>query len=111
MGNRVVYLQLEHNWEFPMPLPARLIDRLVLQGLIERTEDPADRRAKCLTITNKGKALVEREIATRAPMDGGINQQTDPRAKDNRYCSINNAYKLCFQYSGKITRINNPNDY
>jgi DNA-binding MarR family transcriptional regulator len=44
---------------------SQLIDRLVLQGLIERAEDPTDRRAKCLTITSKGKALVEREINAR----------------------------------------------
>jgi len=44
---------------------SQLIDRLVLQGLVERTEDPNDRRAKCLTITGKGKALVEQGITAR----------------------------------------------
>jgi DNA-binding MarR family transcriptional regulator len=44
---------------------SQLIDRLVIQGLIERTEDPADRRAKDLTLTRKGKTLVEHVIAGR----------------------------------------------
>lgn len=44
---------------------SQLIDRLVLQGLIERTEDPLDRRAKHLTITGKGRTLLEQGIATR----------------------------------------------
>ncbi len=44
---------------------SQLVDRLVLLGLIERTEDPKDRRAKYITITGKGKTLLEQGIATR----------------------------------------------
>lgn len=60
---------------------SQMVDRLVLQGLIERTEDPADRRAKCLTITNKGKALVEREIATRAQWMEGLTNKLTPEQR------------------------------
>lgn len=45
---------------------SQLIDRLVLQGLIERNEDPIDRRVKHLRMTTKGKALVERGIKARS---------------------------------------------
>ncbi len=41
------------------------IDRLVNLGLIERTEDPEDRRAKRLALTRKGQALVEKGIKAR----------------------------------------------
>ncbi len=44
---------------------SQLIDRLVVLGLIERTEDPADRRAKHLTITSKGIRVLEQGIAAR----------------------------------------------
>jgi DNA-binding MarR family transcriptional regulator len=44
---------------------SQLIDRLVGLGLIERTEDPADRRAKHLTITPKGRTVLEQGIAAR----------------------------------------------
>jgi DNA-binding MarR family transcriptional regulator len=44
---------------------SQLIDRLVVSGLIERTEDPSDRRAKQLTITKKGRLVLEQGIATR----------------------------------------------
>jgi len=57
---------------------SQLIDRLVLQGWIERTEDPADRRAKCLTITSKGKALVEHEIAARTQWMEGLTTKLTP---------------------------------
>jgi len=38
---------------------ANMIDRLVQQGLIERTEDPKDRRVKQLKLTVKGKTIVQ----------------------------------------------------
>ncbi len=44
---------------------SQLIDKLVTVGLIERTEDPGDRRAKHLTITDKGKRVLEQGIAAR----------------------------------------------
>jgi DNA-binding MarR family transcriptional regulator len=44
---------------------SQLIDRMVNMSLIERVEDPLDRRAKLLSLTVKGKALVEDGIAAR----------------------------------------------
>ena len=41
------------------------IDRLVNLGLIERTEDPMDRRAKQLVLTRKGQGLIEKSIKAR----------------------------------------------
>ncbi|MGA7193593.1 MAG: MarR family transcriptional regulator [Anaerolineales bacterium] len=41
------------------------IDRLVNLGLIERTEDPKDRRAKQLVLTRKGQALIEKSVKAR----------------------------------------------
>ena len=45
---------------------SQAIDRLVLQGLIERTEDPTDRRAKRLALTPKGRTLIESGIEARS---------------------------------------------
>ncbi len=41
------------------------IDRLVHLGLIERGEDPNDRRAKKLALTRKGEALIQKSIEAR----------------------------------------------
>lgn len=38
----------------------RLLDQLCLLGLVERREDPSDRRAKTLHLTKSGKALARR---------------------------------------------------
>jgi len=42
------------------------IDRLVNLGLIERTEDPMDRRAKQLVLTRQGEALITKSIKARS---------------------------------------------
>lgn len=42
------------------------IDRLVQMGLVARTEDPDDRRAKRLELTPHGRELIEQGIAARS---------------------------------------------
>jgi len=44
---------------------SQMIDRLVQQGLIRRTEDPNDRRGKQLKLTNKGASIVQEGIKVR----------------------------------------------
>jgi DNA-binding MarR family transcriptional regulator len=39
---------------------SRAADELVQRGLMDRTEDPADRRIKRLRLTGKGRALVQK---------------------------------------------------
>ena len=45
---------------------SQAVDRLVQIGLIERTEDPGDRRSKRLALTQKGIALIESGIKDRS---------------------------------------------
>ncbi|MGD1147507.1 MAG: MarR family transcriptional regulator [Thermoanaerobaculaceae bacterium] len=42
------------------PATSQLLDRLVHEGLVDRTEDPGDRRRKRLAITPRGARLVTR---------------------------------------------------
>jgi DNA-binding MarR family transcriptional regulator len=44
---------------------SQLVERLVQQGLLERTEDPHDRRYKQVTLTTRGKSLIESGIEAR----------------------------------------------
>ena len=41
------------------PAASQMLDRLVQQGLILRTEDPSDRRAKQLVLTDKGLRMLQ----------------------------------------------------
>lgn len=44
---------------------SQMVERLVQQGLIERAEDPSDRRVKQLSLTEKGRRLVLDSIEAR----------------------------------------------
>lgn len=44
---------------------SQLVDKLVQSGFIKREEDPQDRRAKMLNLTDKGKGLIQRGIEER----------------------------------------------
>lgn len=51
---------------------SQAIDKLVNLELIERTEDPADRRAKLLVLTAKGRDLIAQGIEIRSGWIGGL---------------------------------------
>lgn len=65
---------------------ARLLDRLQGQNLIERREDPADRRAYRLYLTPAGRALVDEldEVRTEIAQEvlGGVNDASILAALD-----------------------------
>ncbi|MCI0556396.1 MAG: MarR family transcriptional regulator [Anaerolineae bacterium] len=44
---------------------SQLVDKLVQSGFIKREEDPQDRRAKMLNLTDKGRELIQRGIEER----------------------------------------------
>ncbi len=44
---------------------SQLVDKLVQSGLIQRQEDPNDRRAKLLNLTAKGRELIQQDVEKR----------------------------------------------
>ncbi len=44
---------------------SQMLDRLVQQGFIQRSENPEDRRGKCLTLTEKGQTFLQKGIHVR----------------------------------------------
>ncbi len=61
---------------------SQAVDRLVGLGLIERTEDPEDRRAKRLALTSKGRALIDEGIAARSKWVEGLTDTLTPDQQD-----------------------------
>ena len=61
---------------------SQAIDRLVLLGLIERTEDPKDRRAKRLTLAPKGRTLIENGIEARSRWVEGLTDALTPEQQN-----------------------------
>lgn len=54
------------------PSLVRILDTLSAKGLIQRSEDPADRRAKLLTLTPEGRVVVERVHETVVAQDSEL---------------------------------------
>lgn len=50
----------------------RAVDRLVVAGLLDRRDDPADRRSLLLELTVEGRALVDRVMDARRAAIAGI---------------------------------------
>lgn len=63
------------------PVITRLASALVEDGLVERREDPADRRSVRLAITRKGKKQVE---AMRKDLEGAARELLEPLAQEDR---------------------------
>jgi DNA-binding MarR family transcriptional regulator len=53
---------------------SQAVERMVQAGLIERTEDPQDRRAKKLALTPKGRTLIGRGIEIRSQWVEGLTE-------------------------------------
>lgn len=59
---------------------SQMVDKLVQLGMVERLEDPQDRRVRRLLLTEKGKKIVERSIEARQEWIGrfcsNLNEET-----------------------------------
>ena len=56
---------LSERFEITPAAASQMVDKLVHSGFIVREEDPTDRRAKTLKLTEKGRELVEQSIQER----------------------------------------------
>ena len=65
---------------------SQMIDRLVQHELIERTEDPKDRRAKQLRLTDRGRSIVRESIEVRRRW---MEKLTDALTKEEQSSIIN----------------------
>lgn len=57
--------ELSNRFDITSAAASQLVDKLVQNGLIQREEDPQDRRAKVLTLTEKGKEVIQQHAQRR----------------------------------------------
>jgi DNA-binding MarR family transcriptional regulator len=57
--------RISEGYDITPAAASQLVDKLVQSGLIQRVEDPNDRRAKLLNLTDKGKELIQRGMEER----------------------------------------------
>jgi DNA-binding MarR family transcriptional regulator len=56
---------LGENLKVSAPAASQMLEKLVQQGFIIRSEDPADRRAKHIVLTEKGNQILKEGILAR----------------------------------------------
>jgi DNA-binding MarR family transcriptional regulator len=57
--------EISERFEITSAAASQHVDNLVQAGLIERTEDPHDRRAKNIQLSAKGKSMINKGIGER----------------------------------------------
>jgi len=57
--------EISERFEVTPAAASQLVDKLVQSGFIVREEDPNDRRAKLLNLTDKGRELIKQGIEER----------------------------------------------
>jgi MarR family transcriptional regulator, organic hydroperoxide resistance regulator len=56
---------LSEHMEITTAAASQTVEKLVQSGVLERAEDPSDRRAKQITLSTKGRELIEKSIGER----------------------------------------------
>ena len=57
--------QVSERFDITPAAASQLVDKLVQNGFVQRVEDPNDRRAKLLSLTDKGRKLIQQSIEER----------------------------------------------
>src|SRR5512134_591409 len=81
---------LSEHFDITNAAVSQLVDKLVQGGYIDRDEDPHDRRAKVLNLTDKGRELIRHGIEERYRwMDAVVERlTTEERAKVSEALTI-----------------------
>jgi DNA-binding MarR family transcriptional regulator len=74
-------LQIRQRMLDKMSDTSRIVDRLVIKGLVKKNACPLDKRLVDVSITAKGKKLLEKMDLSQHEMDGLSNNLTEAGAK------------------------------
>ena len=73
---------ISDRFEISSAAASQHVDNLVQQGLIARTEDPHDRRAKQIQLSTKGRALIQHGFGVRYHWVDQLGRAIDPRDQE-----------------------------
>ncbi len=80
-GEPISTLQIRQRMLDKMSDTSRIVDRLVIKGLVKKTTCPTDKRLVDVSITSKGKKVLEKIDASQNKMDAICNNLIDADAK------------------------------
>jgi DNA-binding MarR family transcriptional regulator len=71
------------------PAASQLVDRLVQQGLLLRTEDPNDRRLKQIALSKQGEMTLQEGLRARQRWLGDLVKQLSPEEQEQAMATLN----------------------
>jgi DNA-binding MarR family transcriptional regulator len=80
-GEPISTLQIRQRMLDKMSDTSRIVDRLLIKGLVKKTTCPTDKRLVDVSITGKGKKVLEKIDASQHKMDAISNNLTDKDAE------------------------------
>jgi DNA-binding MarR family transcriptional regulator len=75
-------MQLEEVMQVSRPAASQMVERMVQQGLVNRTESPTDRRSRLVTLSDRGIAFIEEAIAARRRWLSNLVETFSPEQKN-----------------------------
>jgi DNA-binding MarR family transcriptional regulator len=90
--------RISEGYDITPAAASQLVDKLVQSGLIQRGEDPNDRRAKLLNLTDKGRELIQRGIEERY---GWVNELTEKLTAEEQ-AQISEALDIMTKAAGEL---------
>ena len=76
---------ISERFDITAPAASQLVHKLAQAGLIERTEDPNDRRVKQIALSNKGRQMIETGARERYRWVDKIVKELGPIERDKVY--------------------------
>ena len=64
------------------PAASQMVEKLVQRDMVERTEDPSDRRVKLLALTEVGREMIEQTIANRRQWMERLTREFNPEQQE-----------------------------
>jgi len=74
-------MRLEEVMQVSRPAASQMVERMVQQGLVCRTESSTDRRARLVTLSERGKEIVEEAINARSKWISELVETFSPEQK------------------------------
>jgi DNA-binding MarR family transcriptional regulator len=73
---------ISNRFDITSAAASQLVDKLVQSGLVQREEDPQDRRAKLLNLTEKAKEMIQHGTEGRYRWVDDVAQKLSPQERE-----------------------------
>ena len=80
---------ISEHFDITSAAASQLVDKLVHNGLIQRKEDPNDRRTKLLNLTDKGRELIQHGIEERRRWVEQLEGKLTTEERENVIAALN----------------------